>query len=170
MKKFRRILLAVDESPCTDKIVNYTKDLIANEEVSIALLTVIPPTSPSTYGADPLLGQQPILVPEITEIQQNTAEQYVAKVANEFQSIAEVFKTVKIKDQYGVEMANDGNLFSFVINSLDGDGVAAVATTGKVSAAAAISVTGISEGKGYTITFTANDTLKSIKVKVVANS
>ncbi|MBD1428416.1 MULTISPECIES: universal stress protein [Sphingobacterium] len=96
MKKFRRILLAVDESPCTDKIVNYTKDLIANEEVSIALLTVIPPTSPSTYGADPLLGQQPILVPEITEIQQNTAEQYVAKVANEFQSIAEVFTYTRI--------------------------------------------------------------------------
>lgn len=96
MKKFRRILLAVDESPCTDKIVNYTKDLIANEEVSIALLTVIPPTSPATYGADPLLGQQPILVPEITEIQQNTAEQYVAKVAKEFQSIGEVFTYTRI--------------------------------------------------------------------------
>lgn len=96
MKKFRRILLAIDDSPCTPKIVDYTKDMIASEEVSIALLTVIPPTSPATYGADPLLGQQPIIVPEITEIQQNTAEQYVAKIADEFNKNYEVFTFTRI--------------------------------------------------------------------------
>lgn len=96
MKKFRRILLAVDDSPCTEKIVNYAKEMITNEETSLALLTVIPPTSPATYGADPLLGQQPIIVPEIAEIQQSTAEQYVAKVASAFNTNAEVFTFTRI--------------------------------------------------------------------------
>lgn len=96
MKKFRRILLAVDDSPCTEKIVSYAKEIISNEEISLALLTVVPPTSPATYGADPLLGQQPIIVPEITEIQQNTAEQYIAKIAAEFSSNYEVFTFTRI--------------------------------------------------------------------------
>ena len=92
MKKFHRILLAVDDSPCTAKIVNYTKEMFGEEEqISLALLTVIPPTSPATYGADPLLGQQPIIVPEITEIQQNTAEAYVAKIATAFNSNFELY-------------------------------------------------------------------------------
>ncbi|MGN0002390.1 MAG: universal stress protein [Sphingobacterium composti] len=96
MKKFRRILLALDDSPCTDKIVNYAKEMIANEDISLALLTVVPPASPTTYGADPLLGQQAIIVPEITEIQQNTAEQFIAKIANEFSYNFETFTFTRI--------------------------------------------------------------------------
>lgn len=96
MKKFRRILLAIDESPCTDKIVNYAKEMITNEDISLALLTVVPPSSPTTYGADPLLGQQAIIVPEIAEIQQNTAEQFVAKIASEFSANFETFTFTRI--------------------------------------------------------------------------
>ncbi|MCA5004882.1 universal stress protein [Sphingobacterium bovistauri] len=96
MKKFHRILLAIDDSPCTQKVVNYAQEFIADKETSIALITVVPPTSPATYGADPLLGQQPIIVPEITEIQQNTAEQYIAKVASEFSSTNQVFTFTRI--------------------------------------------------------------------------
>lgn len=96
MKKFHRILLAVDDSPCTQKVINYAKEMISNEETSIALLTVVPPTSPASYGADPLLGQQPIIVPEISEIQQNNAEQYVAKVAEQFRQNFEVFTFTRI--------------------------------------------------------------------------
>lgn len=96
MKKFNRILLAVDDSPCTDKIVTYAKDMFASEGVSIALLTVIPPTSPATYGADPLLGQQPIVVPEITEIQQHTAEDHVRKIADRFDQQVETFTFTRV--------------------------------------------------------------------------
>lgn len=96
MKKFHRILLAVDDSPCTDKIVNYAKDMFATEGVSIALLTVVPPTSPATYGADPLLGQQPIVVPEITEIQQNTAEELVQKIAKQFDTQTHTFTFTRV--------------------------------------------------------------------------
>ena len=96
MNKFRRILLAVDDSPCTQKVVNYAKEIIDNADISIALLTVVPPTSPASYGADPLLGQQPIIIPEITEIQQNTAEQYVTKVAAEFDNNFEIFTFTRI--------------------------------------------------------------------------
>src|SRR5690606_39138797 len=78
------------------KVINYAKEMITNEETSIALLTVVPPTSPASYGADPLLGQQPIIVPEISEIQQNNAEQYVAKVAEQFRQNFEVFTFTRI--------------------------------------------------------------------------
>ena len=96
MKKFHRILIAVDDSACTQKVVNYALEAFTEEGKSIALLTVIPPTSPASYGADPLLGQQPIIVPEITEIQQNTAEQYVAKIAEQFKTKFEVFTFTRI--------------------------------------------------------------------------
>ena len=96
MKKFSRILLTVDDSPCTDKIINYAKDLFTEEKISIALLTVLPPTNPNIYAADPLLGQQPLIVPEITEIQQQTAEQYIKNIANQFAEKSEVFTFTRV--------------------------------------------------------------------------
>ncbi|WP_039053506.1 universal stress protein [Sphingobacterium sp. T2] len=96
MKKFKRILIAIDESPCATKVIDYTKNMIVHEEASVALLTVIPPTSPASYGADPLLGQQPIVVPEITEAQQQSAESYLHHIAEQIQGAKEVFSFTRI--------------------------------------------------------------------------
>lgn len=94
--KFQRILLAVDDSPCSEKIIEFTKDFLHGQSVSIALVTVIPPTSPASYGADPLLGQQPIVVPEVAEIQLDTARKYLEKLSPEFLFAKEVFTFTKI--------------------------------------------------------------------------
>ncbi|TYR32173.1 universal stress protein [Sphingobacterium phlebotomi] len=94
--RFNRILLAVDDTPCTVKAIDYTKDLVREFHSSIALVTVIPPTSPANYGADPLLGQQPIVVPEVSEIQQESAQRYLESIAADFEGAQEVFLFNKV--------------------------------------------------------------------------
>lgn len=94
--RFNRILLAVDDTPCSTKAIEYARDLVLEFHSSIALITVVPPTSPASYGADPLLGQQPIIVPEVSEIQQQAAQKYLEEIADQFTGAAEIFVFNKI--------------------------------------------------------------------------
>lgn len=95
-KRFERILVAVDDSPCSEKALAYAKSLVADSNASLALVTVVPPTSPASYGADPLLGQQPIIVAEISEIQQRSAQTFLEKLAQEFDGTKQVFTFNKV--------------------------------------------------------------------------
>ena len=94
--KFERILVAVDDSPCSEKVIQHAREITLDEEVSIALVTVIPPPVPVNYGADPLLGQQSIMVPEIAEIQEAAAQEYLEKLANEFDNSNVLFTYVRV--------------------------------------------------------------------------
>lgn len=94
--RFNRILLAVDDTPCTEKAIAYAKDLVREFGSSLAVITVIPPTSPASYGADPLLGQQPIIVAEVSEIQQEAAQRYLEEIGSEFAGAQEVFLFSKV--------------------------------------------------------------------------
>lgn len=94
--KFQRILIALDDTPSSTKVLEYAKSIIEGLDVSVALVTVIPPTSPSAYGADPLLGQQPIIVPEVAEIQQQSAQQYLDKQALDLSATKEVYTFTRI--------------------------------------------------------------------------
>jgi len=89
--RFNRILLAVDDTPCSQKAIEYAQDLVRVFHSSVALVTVVPPTSPANYGADPLLGQQPVIVPEVSEIQQESAQRYLESISNDFEGANEVF-------------------------------------------------------------------------------
>lgn len=100
--RFNRILLAVDDTPCTAKAIDYAKDLVREFHSSIALVTVVPPTSPASYGADPLLGQQPIVVSEVSEIQQDAAQRYLKSISPEFEGARDIFlfnKVGNIRDE-----------------------------------------------------------------------
>ena len=90
-KRFNRILLAVDDSPCSQRAINFAKEIVADLQPSLALVTVVPPNTPATYGVDPLLGQQPIIVPEMTEIQQQVSQDFLNKLATEFTGATETF-------------------------------------------------------------------------------
>src|SRR5690606_11369427 len=94
--RFNRILVAVDDTPCSQKAIEYAKDLARVFHSSIALVTVVPPTSPANYGADPLMGQQPIIVPEVSEMQQESAQRYLESISSEFEGATEVFLFNKI--------------------------------------------------------------------------
>ncbi|MCY4779219.1 universal stress protein [Sphingobacterium sp. UT-1RO-CII-1] len=94
--RFNRILVAIDDSPCSEKAVGYATDLVREFQSSIALVTVVPPTSPANYGADPLLGQQPIVVAEVSEIQSAAAQKYLEDVAKQFEGAHEIFLFNKV--------------------------------------------------------------------------
>lgn len=94
--RFNRILLAVDDTPSTAKAIDYAKDLVREFRSSIALVTVVPPTSPASYGADPLLGQQPIIVSEVPEMQRASAQRYLESISNDFEGAQEVFLFNKV--------------------------------------------------------------------------
>ncbi|WP_237249447.1 universal stress protein [Sphingobacterium faecale] len=94
--KFQRILLALDDSPCSDKVMEYAHSILEGQEATLALVTVIPPTSPASYGADPLLGQQPIVVAEVAEIQQQAAQEYLDRLAADFTSVKEIFTFTRV--------------------------------------------------------------------------
>ncbi|MFD2744588.1 MULTISPECIES: universal stress protein [Sphingobacterium] len=94
--KFERILIALDDSPCSEKAAEYAKQLVNGWHSTVALLTVTPVTAPTNFGADPLLGQQPIIVPEVSEVQQNSAERRLENLRSQFSGAKEVriFNTV----------------------------------------------------------------------------
>ncbi len=94
--KFQRILLALDDSPCSDKVIEYARGILEGQDATLALVTVIPPTSPASYGADPLLGQQPIIVAEVAEIQQQAAQEYLDRLAADFTSVKEIFTFTRV--------------------------------------------------------------------------
>ncbi|MGJ1197283.1 universal stress protein [Sphingobacterium spiritivorum] len=94
--KFQRVLVAIDDSPCSLKAIEYAKEVTKLLKTSIALVTVVPPTTPASYGADPLLGQQPIIVPEVTEIQEKSAQEFLERISREFEEANEVFVFNKV--------------------------------------------------------------------------
>lgn len=96
--KFSRILLAIDDTPCSQRAIDYTRQIVTNIQPSLALVTVVPPTSPASYGVDPLLGQQPIIVPEVSEIQQQASQDYLNRVAAEFTDAKETFTFNRVGD------------------------------------------------------------------------
>ena len=89
--KFERILVAVDDSPCSEKVIQYAREITFGQEVSIALTTIIPPATSVNYGADPLLGQQTILMPDISEIQETSAQEYLEQLARDFDDPNAIF-------------------------------------------------------------------------------
>lgn len=100
--KFQRILVAIDDTPCAQKALEYAKGLVEKNESAVALVTVTAPTSPASYGADPLLGQQPLIVPEVTEIQQESAQRFLEKLAEEFSVSKEIYlfnRIGRVKDE-----------------------------------------------------------------------
>lgn len=94
--KFQRILIAVDESPSTEKIIEYAKALHLTDAHSIALLTVVPPIPPDQLGFDPVLGQTSVIVPELIDVEQAVAENFIDKLCEKFVGICAVEPFTKI--------------------------------------------------------------------------
>lgn len=87
---FQRILIALDDSPGYDKTIAYAKPFVNGTGASLALLTVTSVTSPANFGADPLLGQQPIVVPDVSGAQQDGAQRFLQNLRAEFPETQDV--------------------------------------------------------------------------------
>lgn len=94
--KYSRILIATDDSECSKKALQHGYALAKIMESSVALVHVIEPAAPTNYGADPLMGQQPIVIPETTEIQEENSKTMLDEISKGFQDLKEVFTFSRI--------------------------------------------------------------------------
>ncbi|SFC70006.1 Nucleotide-binding universal stress protein, UspA family [Parapedobacter composti] len=89
--KYSRILIATDDSECSKKALEHGHNMARIMESSVALIHVIEPAAPTSYGADPLMGQQPIIIPETTEIQEENSKAMLEEISKDFLDVKEVF-------------------------------------------------------------------------------
>ncbi len=69
---FKRILIAIDDSTFSEKATRIGFNLAKTLNSKVALLNVMDPPSTS-YTGDPLLGQQPLIIPEIAQLQEEAS-------------------------------------------------------------------------------------------------
>jgi len=94
--KYNRILIATDDSECSKKALQHGHSLAKIMGASVALIHVIEPAAPTNYGADPLMGQQPIVIPETTEIQEENSRNMLDEISKGFEDAKEVFTFSRI--------------------------------------------------------------------------
>lgn len=70
---FKRILIAIDDSTFSEKATHIGFNIATIMNAQVALVNVMDPPSTS-YTGDPLLGQQPLILPEITEMQEEASK------------------------------------------------------------------------------------------------
>lgn len=96
IRKYQRILIAADDSECSKKALQHGYELARLMDSSVALIHVIEPASPANYGADPLMGQQPLIIPETTEIQEENSKKLLDEISTGFGDVKEVFTFSRI--------------------------------------------------------------------------
>jgi len=84
IKNFERILIAVDGSSFSEKAVSYGFLFGKLTGASVALVHVIDPPSAASYGSDPIVGQHPIVLPQITEIQEQQSRELLERLSAEW--------------------------------------------------------------------------------------
>lgn len=73
ISNFKRILIAIDDSTFSEKATQIGFNLAEALNAKVALLNVMDPPSTS-YTGDPLLGQQPLIMPEIAQLQEEASK------------------------------------------------------------------------------------------------
>ncbi|QNK58341.1 S-layer homology domain-containing protein [Paenibacillus sp. PAMC21692] len=100
-----------------------------------------------------------------------TAADLVVKGASANLTIANVFATIKAKDQFGVALpALAAADYTATVSELDGLVVGDITGNGQTANNVTVNVGSIAAGDSYSVTFTSIKNGKSVKVKVVATS
>jgi len=92
---FQRILIAIDDSSYSEKAALYGFHLAHILDAHVALLNVMDPPS-TTYSGDPLLGQQPLVMPEIAEMQEEASKSVLERYSASWKSEKELITFSKI--------------------------------------------------------------------------
>lgn len=78
---FKRILIAIDDSSFSEKATAIGFNIANIMHAQVALINVMDPPSTS-YTGDPLLGQQPLILPEISELQEEASRSILERYGN----------------------------------------------------------------------------------------
>lgn len=89
--QYQRILIAIDDTDCSKKAFEHGRAFARQNKAAVALVHVTEPSSPSTYGVDPIMGQQAIVVPETIQIQEDNAKQLLDQLQSELGAVGEIF-------------------------------------------------------------------------------
>jgi nucleotide-binding universal stress UspA family protein len=78
ISNFKRILIAIDDSAFSEKATQIGFNLAETLNAKVALLNVMDPPSTS-YAGDPLLGQQPLIIPEVALMQEDASKEILER-------------------------------------------------------------------------------------------
>lgn len=94
--KYERILIATDDSECSKKALQHGYYLAKAMDATVALVHVIEQATPTNYGADPLMGQQPLIIPETTEIQEENSKSMLEGISKKLTGVKEILTFSRI--------------------------------------------------------------------------
>lgn len=94
--QYKRILIAVDHTSCCKTALQHGYSLaLANQSV-IALVHVNEPISPTTFTTDPVLGQQPVIIPENMVYEEEEHNRLLLEsYCEELKGISEIFTFIR---------------------------------------------------------------------------
>lgn len=92
---FQKILIAVDDSPHSEKAARYGFFLGRSMNAHVALLNVMDPPA-TTYSGDPLLGQQPLVMPELASLQEDASKAILDRFGNLWEGEKNLFTFSKV--------------------------------------------------------------------------
>lgn len=95
-ENINRILIAVEDSPYSDQAVNYGVLLALNLGSKIFLVHADEIPITSTYTADPLLNDSPIMIPELMNIQEEASKNLFKRLKKQHGDKVEISTFTKI--------------------------------------------------------------------------
>jgi len=95
INNFQRILIAIEDSSYSEKAALYGFHLAHLMNAQVALLNVMDPPS-TTYSGDPLLGQQPLVMPEIAEMQEEASKSVLERYSSSWHSEKQLITFSKV--------------------------------------------------------------------------
>ena len=95
-ENIHRILIAVEDSPYSEKAINYGVIFAKSLGAKITLVHVdeIPISSP--YSADPLLNESPAMIPELMHIQEEASKAFLKRIEDQYGSDVKLSTVTKI--------------------------------------------------------------------------
>lgn len=105
--KTQRILIAVEDSKYSEKAVRYGYHLAQALGCQVALVHVIDPPTTSAYGAvDPIMGVNPVYIPEINEVQEQASEDLLKRLSSMWTGTGDGVTTISKLGQPRQEIIN----------------------------------------------------------------
>jgi nucleotide-binding universal stress UspA family protein len=98
LNEFKKILIAVDASDYSQKAVQYGMDLARQLKSEVALIHVDEFPIMANVGGDPIMGDQMIIMPELVEIQKDSANHLLEQMVSEYGKGLTVTKILKSGD------------------------------------------------------------------------
>ncbi len=79
--KLKKILIAVEDSPYSDKATEYGFSLARQMGASVALVHVNEMPVAMPYAADPLMNEQPVIMPELLHAQEEGSQNLLDRIS-----------------------------------------------------------------------------------------